>query len=120
SLRRRAAQCPAREAGDAERDDREHAADLAAPGVQALPARGGVDRARHHAALEVGQALVVERFDRDPAGELHGASALSNRTTSPGAMNSRSTGSAAAAAATRLRARHTRSLVAVTDEPISS
>src|SRR5713101_2488262 len=50
----------------------------------------------------------------------HGASLSSNgMTLASGARNSPSTTSFAAADSTRLRARHTRSLVAVTEDPTS-
>ena len=50
----------------------------APPGARSRwPRIARVGRAGDHAALDLGQPLLVERLDRDPTGEPHGAPGLS-------------------------------------------
>src|SRR5690606_9271536 len=98
---------------DGQRDTREREHPARRTHVPALTQLGG---AQHELALDVGQPFVVERLDGYSPDELHAPSFA----VMPGSRNSLRIGSAAAASCTFLRARHTRSFVAVTDEPTSS
>jgi len=60
---RRAVQHPADQARRDHRDRRERAADGVTRRPKRLRAAGCVDRAGHHAALDPGQPLLIERLD---------------------------------------------------------